>query len=145
MRFLATCTVLVTICGLSLAGLLHEGHVSSYKTVTKHVEPVKHEEKGHDNYEWDHKGYEFAHKDYNHGHEELAHAVVLEHHGDFASGHHQEHNDDSHGHEDESYDYYSHPKYDFDYGVKDTKTGDVKNQWESRNGDDVKGKKIKYF
>ncbi|KAH8261374.1 hypothetical protein KR044_008075 [Drosophila immigrans] len=32
-----------------------------------------------------------------------------------------------------------HPKYQFDYGVKDTKTGDIKNQWETRDGDKVKG------
>ncbi|KAI8041181.1 hypothetical protein M5D96_005435, partial [Drosophila gunungcola] len=32
-----------------------------------------------------------------------------------------------------------HPKYEFDYGVKDTKTGDIKQQWETRDGDKVKG------
>ncbi|XP_030569962.1 histidine-rich glycoprotein [Drosophila novamexicana] len=32
-----------------------------------------------------------------------------------------------------------HPKYQFDYGVKDTKTGDIKQQWETRDGDKVKG------
>uniref|UniRef100_A0A3F2Z4P2 Cuticle protein 19 n=1 Tax=Glossina palpalis gambiensis TaxID=67801 RepID=A0A3F2Z4P2_9MUSC len=36
-------------------------------------------------------------------------------------------------------DYYAYPKYEFDYGVKDLKTGDIKNQWETRNGDVVKG------
>lgn len=38
-----------------------------------------------------------------------------------------------------------HPKYHFDYGVKDTKTGDIKNQWEARDGDHVKGKIVTYF
>lgn len=32
-----------------------------------------------------------------------------------------------------------HPKYKFDYGVKDPHTGDHKKQWETRDGDVVKG------
>ncbi|XP_049866489.1 cuticle protein 19-like [Pectinophora gossypiella] len=36
-------------------------------------------------------------------------------------------------------DYYSHPHYTFDYSVKDPHTGDYKNQWETRDGDVVKG------
>nr|CAD7193565.1 unnamed protein product [Timema douglasi] len=35
--------------------------------------------------------------------------------------------------------YYAHPQYKFDYAVHDPHTGDVKNQWESRDGDVVKG------
>lgn len=31
------------------------------------------------------------------------------------------------------------PKYSFNYGVKDYHTGDVKDQWEQRDGDVVKG------
>ncbi|RZF35623.1 hypothetical protein LSTR_LSTR005151 [Laodelphax striatellus] len=34
---------------------------------------------------------------------------------------------------------YSHPKYHFNYGVKDTHTGDIKSQTEERDGDVVKG------
>nr|CAD7598354.1 unnamed protein product [Timema genevievae] len=34
---------------------------------------------------------------------------------------------------------YAHPQYKFDYAVHDPHTGDVKNQWESRDGDVVKG------
>ncbi|XP_067647584.1 uncharacterized protein Cpr76Bc isoform X3 [Eurosta solidaginis] len=34
---------------------------------------------------------------------------------------------------------YAHPEYAFSYGVKDLHTGDVKSQWESRNGDSIKG------
>ncbi|XP_022207474.2 cuticle protein 19 [Nilaparvata lugens] len=34
---------------------------------------------------------------------------------------------------------YSHPKYAFNYGVKDTHTGDIKSQTEERDGDVVKG------
>uniref|UniRef100_A0A1I8NVT2 Uncharacterized protein n=1 Tax=Stomoxys calcitrans TaxID=35570 RepID=A0A1I8NVT2_STOCA len=32
-----------------------------------------------------------------------------------------------------------HPEYAFSYGVKDLHTGDVKSQWESREGDAIKG------
>ncbi|XP_055624839.1 cuticle protein 19-like [Toxorhynchites rutilus septentrionalis] len=39
----------------------------------------------------------------------------------------------------EQKDYHSHPKYKFEYGVKDFKTGDNKDQWEHRDGDVVKG------
>ncbi|XP_071455834.1 cuticle protein 7-like [Hetaerina americana] len=33
----------------------------------------------------------------------------------------------------------AHPRYQFKYGVKDHHTGDFKSQWESRDGDVVKG------
>ncbi|CAB0017496.1 unnamed protein product [Nesidiocoris tenuis] len=33
----------------------------------------------------------------------------------------------------------SHPSYAFKYGVKDLHTGDIKSQWEEREGDKVKG------
>ncbi|KAL9700005.1 hypothetical protein quinque_003446 [Culex quinquefasciatus] len=33
----------------------------------------------------------------------------------------------------------AHPKYKYEYGVKDEKTHDHKSQWESRDGDVVKG------
>ncbi|KAG8231734.1 hypothetical protein J437_LFUL012041 [Ladona fulva] len=36
-------------------------------------------------------------------------------------------------------DHYAYPKYNFDYGVSDHKTGDAKSQWETRDGDVVKG------
>ncbi|XP_013186868.2 cuticle protein 19 [Amyelois transitella] len=42
---------------------------------------------------------------------------------------------DGHGHAD----YYAYPKYAFDYAVKDPHTGDHKTQWETRDGDVVKG------
>lgn len=34
---------------------------------------------------------------------------------------------------------YHYPKYSFQYGVKDLHTGDIKDQWEHRDGDKVKG------
>ncbi|XP_058123298.1 uncharacterized protein LOC131265054 [Anopheles coustani] len=42
-----------------------------------------------------------------------------------------------HGHEHKEH--YAHPKYKFEYGVKDPHTGDHKTQWEVRDGDVVKG------
>ncbi|XP_058066235.1 adult-specific cuticular protein ACP-20-like [Anopheles bellator] len=36
-------------------------------------------------------------------------------------------------------DYYTYPKYKFNYGVQDAHTGDHKSQWEIRDGDVVKG------
>ncbi|EAT48323.1 AAEL000665-PA [Aedes aegypti] len=51
-----------------------------------------------------------------------------EHHGHHAvehKEHHEEHHD--------------HPKYKYEYGVKDGHTGDHKSQWEHRDGDVVKG------
>ncbi|KAG8237003.1 hypothetical protein J437_LFUL017419 [Ladona fulva] len=33
----------------------------------------------------------------------------------------------------------AYPKYKFNYGVNDPHTGDIKNQWEERDGDVVKG------
>ncbi|XP_037874610.1 cuticular protein RR-2 motif 117 isoform X1 [Bombyx mori] len=41
-----------------------------------------------------------------------------------------------HGHH---HDYYTHPKYEFEYKVSDPHTGDHKSQHESRDGDVVKG------
>ncbi|XP_019527483.2 adult-specific cuticular protein ACP-20 [Aedes albopictus] len=43
------------------------------------------------------------------------------------------------GGDEEHKDYYAHPKYKFEYGVQDHKTGDHKSHWEIRDGDVVKG------
>lgn len=43
------------------------------------------------------------------------------------------------GHGHDNVDYYSHPKYSYNYGVSDAHTGDVKSQHEVRDGDVVKG------
>lgn len=42
---------------------------------------------------------------------------------------------DHHSHKD----YYAYPKYNYNYGVQDSHTGDHKSQWEIRDGDVVKG------
>jgi hypothetical protein len=43
------------------------------------------------------------------------------------------------GHDEHHEDFYAYPKYKFEYGVKDEHTGDHKSQWETRDGDVVKG------
>ncbi|KAF5272724.1 hypothetical protein FQA39_LY07751 [Lamprigera yunnana] len=42
------------------------------------------------------------------------------------------------GHE-EHIDYHAHPNYNYDYAVHDLHTHDIKSQWETRDGDKVKG------
>uniref|UniRef100_A0ABD2WIK4 Uncharacterized protein n=1 Tax=Trichogramma kaykai TaxID=54128 RepID=A0ABD2WIK4_9HYME len=59
----------------------------------------------------------------------------LHHHYD----HHDHHSHHSHHDHDHEHDYYSHPKYTFNYGVHDPHTGDVKTQHEVRDGDVVHG------
>lgn len=46
---------------------------------------------------------------------------------------------DDNGHYDHHADYFHYPKYEVDYGVHDSHTGDYKKAWESRDGDVVKG------
>ncbi|XP_055376232.1 cuticle protein 19-like [Condylostylus longicornis] len=67
-----------------------------------------------------------------HGHAS-SYASVVKH-----DGHHHDGDYYDHGH-DEYYDHHSHPSYKFEYGVKDSHTGDHKSQWEHRDGDHVKG------
>ncbi|XP_005184975.2 myb-like protein X [Musca domestica] len=51
--------------------------------------------------------------------------------------------EDHHEHKNHiHHDYYAQPKYKFEYGVKDEKSGDDKNHWEERDGDKVKGSYI---
>lgn len=119
MRFITSIVSLLSVCGLAAAGHLHyphhahHHHGSSYVVVSKHEEPaVKHEWADH--------------------HHEVAHyEQKSEHEGDT----HEEYD----GHNDHEEDYYAPPKYEFDYAVKDEKTGDSKKHWETRDGDKVKG------
>ncbi|XP_063532552.1 cuticle protein 19-like [Cydia strobilella] len=78
----------------------------------------------------------------------LATVVVAQHgHGHAHSSQHISKHDghphvvtihDHHGHE-KHVDYYTHPKYEFEYKVDDHHTGDHKTQHEHRDGDVVKG------
>ncbi|XP_073811639.1 uncharacterized protein [Musca autumnalis] len=75
-------------------------------------------------------------------HDDNKHTAHVEHHGythqvaeHYANKDDHHSLDDHHGHGDE----HSYPKYEFAYGVEDLKTGDIKDQWESRDGDKVEG------
>ncbi|KAJ8938466.1 hypothetical protein NQ314_011503 [Rhamnusium bicolor] len=46
---------------------------------------------------------------------------------------------DAGGHQEEYVDYHAPAKYHYDYAVHDLHTHDIKSQWETRNGDKVKG------
>ncbi|XP_061386930.1 histidine-rich glycoprotein-like [Musca vetustissima] len=59
-----------------------------------------------------------------------------QHQGHHSEEHHEDHHDNHHV---DHKDYYSHPKYEYKYGVKDLKTEDIKEQWEERDGDKVHG------
>ncbi|XP_061397847.1 histidine-rich glycoprotein-like [Musca vetustissima] len=131
MKFL-TIGSFLALSGLAAAGHLHGHGLTSYSVVTKHEPSIHHS--------------------WSHGHDSDSHGLSASHgyeshHG--WEGHQESHivssdssHDAGHGHEwqhDEHYDEYAHPKYEFKYGVKDPKTGDVKDQWEERDGDKVKG------
>ncbi|XP_055627535.1 uncharacterized protein LOC129769345 [Toxorhynchites rutilus septentrionalis] len=80
-----------------------------------------------------------------------AHDLIENHHGaELAySGHSALYGGQNHGHlynsgykgeyAKDHHDYYAYPKYSFEYGVNDHHTGDHKKQWETRDGDVVKG------
>ncbi|XP_061397854.1 uncharacterized protein LOC133333557 [Musca vetustissima] len=88
------------------------GGASSYASVVKHDDSHGHGvESGHG---WSGHGY----ASYGHGGSGYSHG---------GAGH------------DYGHDYHSYPQYEFSYGVKDSKTGDMKDQWEHRDGDHVKG------
>ncbi|XP_037722287.1 kininogen-1-like [Drosophila subpulchrella] len=93
------------------------GHAVGYSIQTQHEAPKK----------W---------QDHHQDHQAHSWAPIQDHHhqqwAPVAS--HDTHPQWSH-HEEPKH----HPKYEFDYGVKDTKTGDIKQQWETRDGDKVKG------
>ncbi|XP_065360824.1 uncharacterized protein LOC135954562 [Calliphora vicina] len=116
MKFLAVGTFLI-VCGLAKAAPSYhhdKGHATSYAVVTKHeAAPQHHEWQAK---EWLPQGIE--HKSYE---------IVATNYFDQGGDWHQHDYDNKHA------------KYQFDYGVKDLKTGDIKNQWESRDGDHVKG------
>ncbi|XP_050322678.1 histidine-rich glycoprotein-like [Bactrocera neohumeralis] len=80
----------------------------------------------------------YGHHGHDHGgHSASSHASVhLVSHDDHHD--HHGHHGDGHGHgHDDGHD--SHAEYHFNYGVKDTKTGDIKEQSEHRHGDKVSG------
>lgn len=102
---------------------------------------------GHGGESYGHEGESYSHYDgsdagyggESHAHGGESHAYGGESHAhEESSDHGHEASADS-GHDDHIVDYYAHPKYTYHYGVKDEKTGDQKSQWETRDGDVVKG------
>uniref|UniRef100_A0A1I8P8X9 Adult-specific cuticular protein ACP-20-like n=1 Tax=Stomoxys calcitrans TaxID=35570 RepID=A0A1I8P8X9_STOCA len=105
----------LAISGTTFAGYSHGG--TSYTVVTKHDAP---------HYSVKYGG------GLGQGHYDLGHYGIHLNHGlGYGHGAHIDHH--------HKHDYYKYPKYQFDYGVKDLKTGDIKNQWEHRDGGLVKG------
>ncbi|XP_055376233.1 histidine-rich glycoprotein-like [Condylostylus longicornis] len=79
-----------------------------------------------------------AYAGHHHGHaSSYASVVKHDHHGH--NEHHGHHGHEEHHDHHDHHDHHSHPAYKFEYGVKDSHTGDHKNQWEHRDGDHVKG------
>uniref|UniRef100_A0A1A9WG96 Uncharacterized protein n=1 Tax=Glossina brevipalpis TaxID=37001 RepID=A0A1A9WG96_9MUSC len=88
---------------------------------------------------WSAAGY--FHDGHSHG---SSYSTVVKHEQpiqkhDWGHGHYNDFQLNHHGNHHDVHDYHSYPKYEFEYGVKDLKTGDIKKQWESRDGDKVKG------
>ncbi|XP_065369049.1 adult-specific cuticular protein ACP-22-like [Calliphora vicina] len=132
MNLFTSCVVILALFALTAAGHSHHGHDHGYvgdAGVAVHYSVVT------------------EHKADNHGHggESGGHATVHtwghddvqknEAYAGNDAGHYGDHYD---GHDD-GHDHHAYPKYEFSYGVKDPKTGDIKSQTESRDGDNVKG------
>ncbi|KAL5278740.1 hypothetical protein ACFFRR_003390 [Megaselia abdita] len=64
------------------------------------------------------------------------HPIAHQEHPALFSHHHHGHVDHRYHHQPE---YHSSPKYDFGYNIFDPRTGDIKNQYEHRNGGFVRG------
>ncbi|XP_037826933.1 adult-specific cuticular protein ACP-22-like [Lucilia sericata] len=145
MRFLHISGILlVGACGLVAGYYTHHGDAGhggyggqskevGYAVVTDHGHAGGHGG-GHDG---GHGGHDGGHADVHYaagyyGGHDVADSHSISHYGGHSDGHYGGHGDDSH-------DYYAYPKYDFSYGVKDTKTGDIKSHSESRDGGNVKG------
>lgn len=120
----------------------------AYKVVVKHEHyPSHHHESQAD--EWSsHGAGSYAHQDSSddgsYKHQDSSDDGSYNHQdsSDDGSYKHQESSDNGagyYGHEDHHEDFQHHPSYKFEYGVKDEKTGDHKSQWETRDGDVVKG------
>lgn len=91
----------------------HHGKGIGYSIFTKHEIPI------------------------HHHHEWKSHEGFMGGEGGFAGQSGDAGSEGGHYHHHE--DFHQYPKYKYEYGVKDLKTGDIKDQWEMRDGDYVKG------
>ena len=169
MNSFITLAILVAVVGFAAAGHFYPEHNHHAKGVDVHYSVVtehkadSHGHGGHDaGHSWSHDndhGYGHGHlgghdgghehsvvtelKEDSHGHgHDNGHAAV------YSWGHDNAHQGEpgygygNTGVHDGGYEYGhdGHAKYEFSYGVKDLKTGDIKSQHETRDGDKVKGK-----
>ncbi|XP_065369050.1 adult-specific cuticular protein ACP-22-like [Calliphora vicina] len=150
MRFLNTAGILLALtCGLVASHYIshgddggHSGYGGhgkevGYSVVTEHGHGGGHDGGHAGQHDGGYDGGHHSVHDWSHGGDE-AHGHYAVGHDD---GHYDHHQDDGHyeGHDDEGHDHHAYPKYEFNYGVKDTKTGDIKSHSESRDGGHVKG------
>lgn len=118
----------MTVVATAAAGKMDYGYEISVDHVhypSHHLEDEYH----HAEDEWSRQGVE----SYDH---------EVESYGSLGSddGHYEHHEQQEHHHEHEHHEEPDHhPQYKYEYGVKDPKTGDHKSQWETRDGDVVKG------
>ena len=120
MNSFITFTILMAVTSLVTAGHFYPQHNHQAKAEEVHYSVVT-----------EHKTHPY-HSHGVHDHDG-GHAVVK------VWGHDNSHHG---GHYGGGYDHHAHDghaKYEFSYGVKDPKTGDIKSQKETRDGDKVKG------
>ncbi|XP_046808832.1 uncharacterized protein LOC111688296 [Lucilia cuprina] len=130
MRFLAVAKFL-TICSLAWASTSYhhkqqqdKGQATSFAIVTHHGNIAKSQG------EWEAKEKLSRSQDYN-DYEDW-YKTNLATHGPYNVNHHDHSGEYKHYNDNQA-------KYEYEYGVKDLLTGDIKNQWERREGDQVKG------
>lgn len=143
MKFFGSASILVGLFALSSAKIIHHGHYDGH---------------GHGGHDAGHGGVAVhysvvtEHKADHHGHggggHHGGHATVHtwghdggHKGGDYGGhgGHYGGHDGGYHGGHDDGHDHHAYPKYEFSYGVKDLKSGDIKSQSEHRDGGNVKG------
>lgn len=149
MNFFQSIVLLSVFVALTLAGHVHHKHSQGEGAVAVHYSVVTE----HKIQDGGHKGHEeYVGHEVQHGHG--GHNGHKGHHGNndyYSVSHHTWGHDDAHnagnhdsghyaGHDAGHHDHHAYPKYDFSYGIKDPKTGDVKSHKEIRDGDSVKGK-----
>ncbi|XP_065363189.1 adult-specific cuticular protein ACP-22-like [Calliphora vicina] len=150
-----TCfAIVLAVCGLAAAGHYHHdvgqgghGHDGGvavhYSVVTEHkADHYGHGTDGHDAghasvHTWgqDDGGHEDDHSDGGY----VAEQYAGHDDGHYFEGHDAGHYSGHDGGHDDGHDHHAYPKYEFSYGVKDSKTGDIKSQSETRDGSNVKG------
>ncbi|EDW35309.1 GL20893 [Drosophila persimilis] len=116
-------------------GGYEHGHAVGYSIQTHHEAPKKKWDDHQEHHQWAPAPQHSHHWEAAPQHSQHQWAVPQAHH-QWAAAEPQEHQKWTSHHAEEPK---HHPKYQFDYGVKDTKTGDIKQQWETRDGDKVKG------